>query len=75
MFDIIYFTSSLSMNASPGGVMVKIGCCHPQDPGLHPGQGTTPPVCHCHTVAAACCCDAESSATGVSNTTGVTHGG
>ena len=30
---------------------------------------------NCHTVAAACCCDAESYATGISNTSRVTHGG
>ena len=29
----------------------------------------------CHTVAAACCCDAESYATGISYTSRLTHGG
>ena len=29
----------------------------------------------CHTVAAACCCDAENRATGISNTSRVSHGG
>ena len=32
-------------------------------------------VCWLHTVAAACCCDAESYATGISHTSRVTHGG
>ena len=29
----------------------------------------------CHTVVVVCCCDAESYATGISNTSRVTHGG
>ena len=52
--------------------MVKIWCSHwvgflVREP-HRPSGG-------CHTVAAACHCDAESYATGISNTTRVTHGG
>ena len=39
------------------------------------GNHTTCLPVGCHPVAAACCCDAESSATGISNTSRGTHGG
>ena len=52
--------------------MVKIQHSDCHGPGSFPGQGTTPSV-SCHTVAAACCCDAEICAIGISNTSRVTH--
>ena len=61
--------------ASPGGLVVKIHCSH------HCGWGSfllrqpQHPSVGCHTVVAACCCDTESYATGISNTSMVIHGG
>ena len=60
---------------SPDDLEVKTWCFHLSHPGSFPGQGTTPPSVGCHTVAAVCGCDAESHATGISNTRRVTHGG
>ena len=54
-------------------VKIRRSRCHSPS-GLFPGQGSTPPV-GCHTVVAACCCDAESYATRVSKTSRVTPGG
>ena len=71
----------LSHPASPGCLVVKIQRSHHLGPGFSPAQGPTPPVCRvshhggCHTVVAACGCDAESSATRISNSSSVTHGG
>ena len=56
---------------SPDALMGKIRCSHFCARGSSPGPGT----CQLSHVAAACCCDAESYATGVSNTSRVTHGG
>ena len=48
----------------------------PHGPYSFPGQGiTSHSSAGCHTVAAVCGCDAESHATGISNTSRVTHGG
>ena len=57
------------------GLEVKIGSSHCRGLGLCPGQETTPPSVSSHIVVAACCCDAESYATGISNTSSVPHGG
>ena len=56
--------------ASPGALVVKVWQSHHRSPGSFLGQGTTPPICQ--TVVAACCCDAESYATGISNSSRVT---
>ena len=65
-----------SCPAGLGGLVVKIQCSHRCSLGSFPSQGTTPPACRCHTVATACCCDAESYATNISNTSSsrVIHG-
>ena len=54
--------------------MAKIGRSHWHGPGSFPNRGATHLSVGCHTVVAACCCDAESNASGISNTTRVTHG-
>ena len=55
--------------------MVKIGRPHQRGLGSFPGQGSTHPTVGCHSVVAAYCCDAESCATGISNSSRVTRGG
>ena len=55
--------------------MVKTWCSHLSGLGSFPSQGSTPPVFDCHAMAAACCCDAESWATGITNSSRVTRGG
>ena len=60
--------------ASPGGLVVDIWCSHHHGLGSFPTQGTIPPSVGCHTVVSACCCDAESYATGISNTSRLIHG-
>ena len=52
--------------------MVKIPCSHRHSLGSFLHQGTTLLVWQ---VAAVCCCDSESYATGISDTDRVTHGG
>ena len=70
--------SSLSAT-SPRGLGVKNWCSHHCNLSSFPGQGTTPlhsnPSVSCHTVAAVCSYDAESYATGMSNTSRVIHSG
>ena len=61
--------------ASAGGLVVKTWHANHHVPGSFPGQGATPPSVGCHTVVAACCCDVESYATGISNTSRVIDGG
>ena len=61
--------SIFSAMLSPGGLVVKIQRSHHRGPGSFPSQGTIPPSVGCHIVAAACCCDAESYVTDISNTT------
>ena len=61
--------------ASSGGLVVKIQCSHSCVPGSLPGREPHHPSVGCHTEVTACCCDAESCATGISNTNRVTHGG
>ena len=53
--------------------MVKIGPLIPTTQVCFPVREPHP--VGCHTVMATYCCDAESSATGISNTNRVTHGG
>ena len=55
---------------SADGLVAKIWYSHRHGLGLFPSRGTTPLSVGCHTVAAACCCDTESYATGISNTSG-----
>ena len=55
--------------------MVKIWCSHCHGPSLFPVRQPHHLSVGCHTVVAVCCCDAESYATGTSNTSRVTHGG
>ena len=55
--------------------MVKIRCSHHLSLCLFSTLGTTPQSVSCHTVAAACCCDTESYACRISNTSRVPHGG
>ena len=54
---------------------VTIRCFHRRSSGLCPGQGTTSLSIDCHTVVAACGCDAESSVINISHTSRVPHGG
>ena len=61
--------------ASTGGLVVKIQCSHQYGPSSFPVRDPQHPSVGCHTVAAACCCDAESYAPSISNTSRVTHGG
>lgn len=44
-----------STSSSFAGLVVKIRCSHHHSLGSLHSQGTSPPVCPCHTVVAACC--------------------
>ena len=57
------------------GLVVRIRCSDHCNPGLFPARESHHPSAGCHTVVALCCCDAESYATSISNTSRVTHGG
>ena len=56
--------------ASPGGLVVKIQCSHCCGCVCFLIREQHHPSVGCHTVAALCCCDAESYATGISNQQG-----
>ena len=67
--------SPQNLSEQSGGLVVKILHCHCCSLGQFPSRGKTPPIIPCYNVAAPCCCDATSYATGISNTHSVTHGG
>ena len=54
--------------------MVKKWYSHQRGLGLFLVREQLCPSVGCHPVAAACCCDAESYAMGISNSSRVTHG-
>ena len=61
--------------SQPWCLVVKIQPSHCWGPGLFPGQGTTPLICWLSSCGSCMCCDAESDATGISNSSRVSHGG
>ena len=66
---------ALVLSNHSGDLVVKIWCSDHHGLGSFPGQGTALLTLGCHTLVVACFCDAQSYATGISNTSRVTHGG
>ena len=71
-FHFIFTYLYMVIIASPGGLMIKIWRSRCHGSVSLPRWGTTPPICWLFTVVAA---DAENYATGISNTSRVTHAG
>ena len=64
-----------AMTASPGGQWLRFSILTPVTRVHFPVREPHHLSLSCHTAAAACCCDAETYATVISNTSRVTHGG
>ena len=69
---VIKIISCTPLQASPGGLVVKIRYSHHHGLGSFPGQGATPLICCLSDCAAACCRDADIYAPSISNTSRVT---
>ena len=69
---LILYRALVLTGASPGGLVVRIPHSHPHTLVYFMVREPHHSSVGCRTVAAACCCDAESYATRISNTSRVT---